>query len=150
MLSNYDIINICKKLKINLNGVYSNDLFNDVILENGFYVINLQNSNDGNGTHWTCVGISDYTHVYFDSYGFIAPQSVQEKLNDFYFWNDSQIQHLESETCGWFCIAFMYYIQNDKEKKINKRYNNFINLFDKKNLLNNDDILYEFIKLIIS
>ena len=149
MLSNFDIIAICKKLKINLLGVYSNDLFNDVTLENGFYVINLQNSNDGNGTHWTCVGVRNFDHIYFDSYGFIAPQSVQDKLNDFYFWNDSQIQHLDSITCGWFVIAFMYYMQNNKEQKINIRYKNFIDLFDKKNLLKNDDILYEFIKLII-
>ena len=75
MLSNYDITDICKKLKINLNGIYSNDLFNDVVLENGFYVINLDNSANS-GTHWTCVAVNNNNHLYFDSYGFISPQSV--------------------------------------------------------------------------
>ena len=40
MLSNYNIIGICKKLKINLNGVYSKDEYENINLENGFYIIN--------------------------------------------------------------------------------------------------------------
>lgn len=148
MLSNFDIIDICKVLNINLIGVYSNDQFNDVIISNGCYIINLDNSHN-EGTHWTALFILNNEHYYFDSYGFIAPQSVQDKLNDYYYWNDSQIQHLDSILCGWYCIAFLFLMQYNKEKSIKRRYKNFIDLFDKKNLINNDYILYDLFKLII-
>ena len=137
MLSNYNIIAICKKLKINLNGVYSKDEYENINLENGFYIINLQDSTDGNRTHWCSLAISNYEHLYFDSFGFPAPDIIEEILNDNYLWNDIQIQHLDSNACGWFCIAFMFYIQNKKEKNKEK-------LFKKNNLMNNDNILYNF------
>jgi hypothetical protein len=162
MLSNYDIINICKKLKINLNGVYSKDDYENINLENGFYIVNLQDSTDGNGTHWCLFAVSNYEHLYFDSYGFPAPEIIENILNDTYLWNDTQIQHLDSNACGWFCIAFMFYMQNTRQAeprtlsaaltkgKNKEKYKNFINIFDKNNLMNNDKILYEFIKYIIS
>ena len=86
---------------------------------NKVYIVNLQDSTQGTGTHWTCFGISDYEHLYFDSYGFPAPNIIEEILNKNYLWNDTQIQHLNAETCGWFCLAFMYFIQNTKLNKFN-------------------------------
>ena len=56
---------------------------------------------------------------------------------------------MNSELCGWYVIAFMYFMQNSKEKKIDIIYKNFMDLFNKKNLLKNDDILYKFFKIII-
>jgi len=150
MLSNYNIIDICKKLKINLNGVYSKDDYENINLENGFYIINLQDSTDGNGTHWTVLSKYNYDNLYFDSYGFPAPEIIENILNDTYLWNDIQLQHLDSNACGWFCIVYAYYMQYGKEKEIKIKYKNFIDLFDKNKLMNNDKILYEFIKHIIS
>ena len=43
---------------------------------NGAYIINLQNSNDGNGTHWYCLYIENKHAMYFDSYGGPPPKEV--------------------------------------------------------------------------
>jgi len=69
MLSNYEIIKLCYKLKINLNGIYAKDELENINLENGFYIINLDHSYN-QGTHWTCFGINNFEHCYFDSFGF--------------------------------------------------------------------------------
>ena len=51
-LSASDIEDIAKKLHLPLQGVFSKDELprNPVV---GSYIINLQDADDGNGTHWT-------------------------------------------------------------------------------------------------
>lgn len=141
-LSNFDILDILDKKNININGIYSKDLLPK--LKKGFYIINIQNSNDGNGTHWTSLlynGEND--NYYFDSFGSPAPIEVQEKLKDYYY-NDKQIQNMESSACGYYCIAFIEYMNGKKDLK--KSFENFIKIF-KNNSKYNDIILKNFVKL---
>jgi len=142
-LSNFDIINICKKLKIPLINVVSKDELYNIPRINGFYVVNLQNSNDGNGTHWTCLLKRNDVSLYFDSYGFICPISVIDFLKpSIISYNINDIQHLNSILCGYFCIGIMKYLLpyvNDTKKLLNK-YNDFINLFSESEI-KNDKIL---------
>lgn len=52
MISNFDIERICRKLKLPIIGVFSKDKLpqkRDI----GSYYINLQDSDEGDGTHWT-------------------------------------------------------------------------------------------------
>lgn len=138
-LSNIDILNILSKNNIKINGVFSKDLLPE--LKKGFYIINIQNSNDGNGTHWTCLYYGD-NNIYFDSFGSPAPVEVQENLKD-YFYNDKQIQNINSSACGYYCIAFIkYMLKNDKTQK---DFQKFLDVF-KTNSKHNDIILKNLIK----
>ena len=57
-LSNFDIIKICKKLKINLIGTFFKDELPQKV-KKGNYIINLQSSTQGDGTHWLALILDD-------------------------------------------------------------------------------------------
>jgi hypothetical protein len=46
-----------------------------VKIKDGNYIINLQSSTQGDGTHWTALIIRNDTALYFDSFG--APPSTE-------------------------------------------------------------------------
>ena len=79
-LSNYEIIEIIKNYNIPFNGVFSKDELPSNLLI-GFYIINLQDANAGSGTHWTSLyKINDGFSIYYDSFGFVPPLDVENKL----------------------------------------------------------------------
>ena len=130
-LTNSDLYSICIKLKLKLNGIYMKDeIPND--LKEGNYIINLENSNQS-GSHWTCF-IKDKNNIYYyDSFGVVPPQnlydiSVKNSLNLYYI--DKHDQNLDSTSCGYWVIAFLYYMNNTKGnkldimKKFDKKFNN--------------------------
>ena len=99
-LSNFDLINIIKKFKLDycFGGVFSKDQLPE-LKRDKFYIINLQDHDEGNGTHWTVFYYNKpLESIYFDSYGFIAPIDVQEKINP-YIFNDKDIQDMDSSAC---------------------------------------------------
>ncbi len=70
---------------------------------------------------------------YYDSFGVVPPQniyniSLKNSLNLFYI--DKHDQNLDATSCGWWCIAFLYYMNTtkgpmlDRMKKIDKKFNN--------------------------
>ena len=136
-LSDMDIKYILKAQKIKLNGVYMKDEFPSK-LKNGFYVINLQSSNDGNGTHWTALYYSSKHSFYFDPFGFLAPIEIEQKLKT-YLYNDKQIQNLKSTACGYYCIAFILFMDGQKNKEMG--FKSFVDVFSN-NSKRNDEILY--------
>ena len=90
-------------------------------LKNGFYIINL------NGySHWTCLMKDGKNYYYFDSYGFVASQEVEDQIGESVY-SDIDLQHLNSSSCGFFCIAWMRYMQDHKNKKL--AFSNFLKLF---------------------
>jgi len=137
-LSNIDIEKILEKYGININGIYSKDLLPRE-LKKGWYIINLQNHNDGNGTHWTCFHLGE--NIYFDSFGFCAPEHLEHILKP-YIFNNKEIQNLDSSCCGWFCISLIKYIESNKRKGtfpvLMKR---FSNSFSSNTILNDGKLL---------
>ena len=92
-LSDRDIIQILQNQNIHLHGIYMKDELPNKLTK-GFYVINLQSSTAGNGTHWVALYYNPVCSYYFDAFGFIAPMEVQNKIIP-YAYNDKQIQNLE-------------------------------------------------------
>ena len=138
-LSNFEIDKILKHYKINYNGIFQKDCLPNK-LENGAYIINLQSSTDGNGTHWVALyKINDGYSLYFDSMGFLPPKEVEEKLH-VYDYNDKQIQGLNSSSCGYYVIAFILFLSKYKSKKA---FETFISLFCSNNSKKNEVILYK-------
>ena len=141
-LSDMDIIHILKSQKIKLNGVYMKDELPSK-LKKGFYVINLQSSNVGNGTHWTALYYSSKHSFYFDPFGFLAPIEIEQKLNK-YKYNDKQIQNLKSTACGFYCIAFIIYMYGRKNMDLDIGFKSFVDAFST-NTKENDKLLYKYL-----
>ena len=138
-LSNFDIMKIIQSQGVDdFKGVYMKDQLPDK-LERGSYIINLQSSKEGNGTHWVCLYYTPNYSYYYDSYGFIAPLEVQKKIIP-YMYNDLEIQDIDSTACGFYCVAFILYL--NKKMNIEKAFMEFINLFGK-DTERNEAILYQ-------
>jgi hypothetical protein len=111
-LSSLDLEQMIRQygLQDDFNGIYSKDLLPSTLVK-GWYIINLENHDEGNGTHWTCFKITNNKiNIYFDSFNFVAPKIVDEKIKP-YIYNDKQIQDVTSSACGWYCIACINYVE---------------------------------------
>ena len=88
MLSNFDIEEIAHHFNIRVVIVMKDELKNIHPTSYQNYVINLQSSTIGNGTHWMALKIKNKECVYFDSYGnfplltFVFMSKRFEKLDD--------------------------------------------------------------------
>jgi hypothetical protein len=97
------------------------------------YVINLQDTTDGFGTHWVCLWLENKTEpeaAYFDSFGLPPPIDVIKFCeragchsgNTFY--SDVQIQQVEESYCGQFCMDFLKAMNG--KGTLEKKYDKFI------------------------
>jgi len=145
MLTNFDLEKIAKNYDVKLIGIYSKNELDNLQIENGNYIINLD---DDIGSHWTALNINKNKGIYFDSFGSVPPQNVisfvKQKPNIKFGYNNFLIQDLESEKCGFYCIAFLLFLNRSKNKDIYKATNDFIQLF-KDNTLENDEILKKYL-----
>jgi hypothetical protein len=136
MLSNFDLEQLAKKYDVKLNAVSSKDTIPHP-LENGWYIINLQNLGEGSGTHWVSLLYDKNESVYFDSFGVIYPLDVacsvkhtlkpetyippQELKNAIRIYNQKQIQHLTNDNnCGLYCISLMCFFKQCGDYMLNE------------------------------
>jgi hypothetical protein len=141
-LSDKDIIHILKSQGIKFNGIFMKDELPSK-LKQGFYIINLQSSNIGDGTHWTVLYYSYKHSLYFDAFGFVPPVEVEQKLNR-YAYNNKQIQNLESTACGYYCIAFIIFMYKRKKIELELGFKLFVDAFST-DTKNNDKLLYKYL-----
>ena len=130
MLSNLDIEDICKTMVLPLVGVFSKDKLPDKLYV-GSYYINMQNHDEGNGTHWVYLRVDDEGDVlYFDSFGVPPPKEVKEFVKRRHIpYSNRQIQDIDSIKCGFFCIACDDYFTHHYKKKRSweDNYDDFLN-----------------------
>ena len=137
VLSNFEMMKILKHQRVKFNGVYmKNEL--PTKLKRGSYIINLQSSTEGNGTHWSCFYYDKKQSYYFDSYGFIAPLEVHNKIIPYYY-SDSEFQDMKSTACGFYCLASVIFMEKSRDKK--GAFEAFVNLFTD-DTKKNERILY--------
>ena len=140
-LSNFDIIKIIEDMKLShvFGGVYSKDQL-PTLQRNKFYIINLQDSDAGKGSHWTVFFYNKpLTSIYYDSFRFIAPLLVQDKITP-YIYNENEIQNYKSSACGYYCIAFIKFLHNKTNKE--EAFKTFLKLFNLQTF-KNDKVLYD-------
>ena len=106
MISNFDLEKIADDMHLDLIGVFSKDnLPKERIV--GSYIINLQDQDDGGGTHWTA---------------------------------------FKSDLCGYFCLAFIDFMNDKRGAEIYDKYDDFLNSFTN-NLKSNDKIVMEMLQM---
>jgi hypothetical protein len=140
-LSNFDIIKMCKVMNLPLNDVLMRDEIKKKI-KHGFTIINL-NTSKQDGSHWTAVLYTPLTSFYWDSFGFVPPQELEEVIKP-YEYNNTDIQDFNSDACGHYCIAFIKFLKDKKDKE--DAYKAFCRLFkNKNNRKDNDKILINYL-----
>lgn len=149
MLSNLDILEITEYYNLPLIDVEMKDKLRGKP-KDGAYIVNLQSSNVGNGTHWCMFYVNRKEVVYFDPFGVLPPLEVEKFIKKIkgvhLYYNEFNIQDLKSEMCGWFCIACIHYIHNNiKHDDLYNVFNRFINGFSC-NTKENDSILKSYFK----
>jgi hypothetical protein len=146
MLSNFEIEDTAEKNNWDLIGVFSKNLLPKERVM-GSYIVNLQDYEDGDGTHWVVFKIfDDKKCCYFDPFGFPMPSDINSFLMKFkpVASNNRQIQDIKSFKCGYFCMAFIKYFDdfNTKKKDVFEAYDDFLNSFST-NQKANDKIVME-------
>jgi hypothetical protein len=69
-------------------------------------------------------------YFYFDSFGFPASSEIEDQIGE-YIYSTNQIQDINSSSCGYFCIAFMMWMQEHKHKNKEICFNSFLDVFSK-------------------
>ena len=110
-----ELADYMKHFKIkNFHGSYVKDQLPE--LNDGFYIINLNGH-----SHWTGLLKDHDNFYYFDPFGFPAPTEVEDEMNKFehrYFFNEDQIQDIDTTSCGFYVVAWIrhMYKKGDKQK----------------------------------
>ena len=148
MLSNFDLERLAEFYHLPLVAITMKDELPTKVVD-GCYIINLQSSTSGNGTHWLSLFIYKTNSYFFDSYG--APPSVEimkfvkKRKGCHMYYNNFIIQDLKSVNYGFYALAFLLwcysYILFSKVMK--HMFNDFIEAFED-DTTKNDKILKDF------
>ena len=148
MLSNFDLENLAKYYKLHINDVCMKDELPNTV-QDGCYIINMQSSSKGTGTHWIALFIIRENAYYFDSFGAVPPIEICEFVNkrkhSHLYYNNWIIQDLQSSDCGFFSLAFLLWMTEHLQRNMFNVYNDFVNSFSSDTSIN-DEILKSFFK----
>lgn len=156
MLTDRELKYLFKLFHIKCKGIYLKDQLTNQKINPGFYIYNLDSRSDpvqqnSLGTHWSC-SVGNPTNVfYFDSYGVVPPQEIDDFMKlryEKYAYNNYIIQGIEAESCGHYCLAFALFIkENQRKGSFYVICNDFINMFED-DTKKNDLILRKYLETI--
>ena len=145
-ISNIYIDNLMNKISKTFWGTFSID--NIPLIKNDIFsvIVNLSKQNE-KGTHFIAVSSRKNRIIYFDSLGDqnidINLKKYLKKYKKQIIYSNFQLQNLFSNHCGFFCISFILCMEN------NISLENFLKIFNRKNLYLNDYICIGIIKFYI-
>ena len=121
-LTNTQLNDLAKRMGFKLEAVVFKSELKDMKLKHNVgYICNLENefTDDGernDGSHYTCFQSNKNVNgkvenIYLDSFGVGPPEEVLDFLKVKHVpYNTKDLQSLQAHTCGWYCAAFLYYI----------------------------------------
>lgn len=140
LTTNWELMQIAGELGFSVEVLSKNHLMDKVITETGNYIINLQNSNEGGGTHWVGLIVYPKKAFYYDSFGFLPPLEVihyvnpikkncLQPLRELYVAN-KQIQNQYGAYCGQYVSDFLRYMNQEKQDiSPLERFNTYLNMW---------------------
>jgi hypothetical protein len=146
VLTNADLFDIVDEIGIpNFVGVFQKDELPKKKMS-GNYIVNLQSTTDGNGTHYCALKIYDNGRaLWFDPFGFENPKEVDVFVGGKIPYSDKVIQNINTSICGYYCLYFLYYMSKNKTKNYLDTYEDFLNKFSD-NPLKNRKLLEKYFK----
>jgi hypothetical protein len=120
MLTDCQIKDLAKRMNIPLERVcFKDQLTQKPLKYNRSYIVNMENEygeegERNEGSHWVCFQVNKYKSgvkegIYFDSYGEGMPEIVEKYCGKIPH-NKIDIQSLLEGTCGYYCLAFLHFI----------------------------------------
>lgn len=153
--SDNDLKRLLHMLDINVNQIQTKDNFKGKV-KNGFYICNLDKKT-GQGTHWTAFYCHNKYIVYFDSFGLAPPRNIINFCNKTMItYSTDEIQDINSNACGYYCIAFIKYFHDIPKSKLKSQkllgfyLNNFLKPFNVQYINKNEKILETMLKEILN
>ena len=126
MLTDQDIWSLADRMAIPLVFCdFKSELKGKKLEYNKSYIINMEEKFDSDGTpnkgsHYTCFQVNKYPNgiepIYFDSYGQPPPEIISKFCKCTVPHNDKDIQSLMNSACGWYCLAFLHYINSAESR----------------------------------
>ena len=114
-LSNFEIIRICKKLKIsNFKGCFMRDEIKSFCGSNECFILNTDESSSS-GTHWVAENIVRGTTYYFDSFGLPLSMEIKEYCEEPRYYNTFVFQKPNEVIRGHMCLYFLYRMRYCKQ-----------------------------------
>jgi hypothetical protein len=144
--SSSDIFQILQKLnrKIVDNEVFMKDEITNPLQE-GFYFMNIESSGE-DGSHWTCFLKNKRQVFYFDPFGVFPAQNQFDLFKEnklIIYYDEKQHQDIDSTSCGYWCLSWMYYMKMEKGTNLQK-FKNFNRMFSEKDQPSNEKKLLEY------
>ena len=147
MLTDTQLEELSVKMNFPLAEIIFKDQAPDRFQYNKSYIVNLEDNYNKDGTlnsgsHWTCLQINRYPNgkvegLYFDPFGIVAPTEILECYKrttgkTHFPHNTKDIQSLMSNACGFFCCAYLHFINNfvNRTKDLYSDTENFLDFFD--------------------
>ncbi len=145
-LTDAQLRDLSERMNFPLADVCFKDDLPDKLEFNKGYIINLEDEFDedgrrNGGSHWTCFQINKYPNgkiegIYFDPYGVGKPQDVKNAIIRTIGKNipetKKDIQSLMNNACGWYCCAFLHFINSSqyRSKDLYQDVETFLDMFD--------------------
>ena len=146
MLTNIQLIKLCDKLNLPLITCCMKDELPSKIQDRN-YIINLQSSTQGDGTHWICLVVQGKNILFYDAFGATPPNEivnfVKKRKNSHLGFNNWIIQNIKSSNCGWFCLGLLYWTWIHRDRNLFETANEYCNFFSGRTN-QNDGILRDF------
>ena len=101
-----DTMNESQLQKIYNYPIYPRD--SKIYSDKGF--VNIDNGFQG-GTHWTCYIVKEKKSYFFDSFGGNPDNFLLNQLNKPIIYHNYEIQDINSNLCGSYCLYFFYLIE---------------------------------------
>ena len=136
LTTNIELLHMADKLGFPLDVLSKNEFRGWKDKREGNYIINLQDSDKGMGTHWVGLIVYKKEAYYFDSFGLLPPLDViyfvnpyKKNTRDMYISN-KQIQNIYGAYCGQYTISFIRFMKKTNKQLSNKqRFDKFISMW---------------------
>lgn len=144
-LTDVQVERLASKMGIPLERVcFKDELREQPLVFNKSYFVNMDDSvtedgEESEGTHWVCFQVNKIEDksqaMYFDPYGQPPPLAVQDYIKNAIHvrvpYNTKDIQSLMANCCGYFCLAFLHYInRKDFGPDLYENTHSFLDLFE--------------------